>query len=78
MENKYKHDLKEVWSIQVVDAQARQKVIDSLQEIAPDLGKFIIEFAFGDIYWNKGLRNGEYLNSPKESLEEGRLFLCGF
>lgn len=33
-----------------VDGQAGGNVIESLKEIAPDLGKFIIEFAFGDIY----------------------------
>ncbi|MDN4617268.1 carboxymuconolactone decarboxylase family protein [Paenibacillus sp. PsM32] len=33
-----------------VDGEAGQRVIDSLASIAPDLGKYIIEFAFGDIY----------------------------
>jgi Uncharacterized homolog of gamma-carboxymuconolactone decarboxylase subunit len=33
-----------------VDGHAGENVIASLKEIAPDLGKFIIEFAFGDIY----------------------------
>jgi 4-carboxymuconolactone decarboxylase len=33
-----------------VDGHAGQRVIDSLQDIAPDLGRYIIEFAFGDIY----------------------------
>ena len=36
--------------LQAIDGEAGQKVIDSLANIAPDLGKFIIEFAFGDIY----------------------------
>lgn len=33
-----------------IDGQDGAAVIASLQEVAPDLGKFIIEFAFGDIY----------------------------
>jgi len=33
-----------------VDADAGERVIESLQEIAPDLGTYIVEFAFGDIY----------------------------
>ena len=33
-----------------VDGEQGDKVIQSLNDIAPDLGKFIIEFAFGDIY----------------------------
>ncbi len=33
-----------------IDGQAGQNVIDSLADIAPDLGRYIIEFAFGDVY----------------------------
>jgi 4-carboxymuconolactone decarboxylase len=33
-----------------VDAEGGQRVIESLQDIAPDLGRYIVEFAFGDIY----------------------------
>ena len=33
-----------------VDGQAGEHVIQSLQHVAPDLGRYIIEFAFGDIY----------------------------
>lgn len=38
-----------------VDGKGGDAVIDSLKEIAPDLGRFIIEFAFGDIYSRSGL-----------------------
>lgn len=38
-----------------IDGTGGQGVIDSLQNIAPDLGKYIIEFAFGDIYCRDGL-----------------------
>lgn len=33
-----------------VDGSVGEMVINSLSDIAPDLGKYIIEFAFGDIY----------------------------
>lgn len=32
------------------DGIGGEKVIRSLEDIAPDLGRYIIEFAFGDIY----------------------------
>lgn len=33
-----------------IDGTGGENVIKSLERIAPDVGKFIIEFAFGDIY----------------------------
>jgi 4-carboxymuconolactone decarboxylase len=38
-----------------VDGHAGENVINSLKSVAPDLGKYIIEFAFGDIYSRPGL-----------------------
>ncbi|WP_436323499.1 carboxymuconolactone decarboxylase family protein [Vibrio cidicii] len=38
-----------------IDGEAGQKVIDSLQDISPDLAQFTIEYPFGDIYTRKGL-----------------------
>ncbi|NPC91546.1 carboxymuconolactone decarboxylase family protein [Bacillus sp. WMMC1349] len=38
-----------------IDGEGGRKVIDSLKDIAPDLGRYIIEFAFGDIYAREGL-----------------------
>ena len=38
-----------------VDGKGGDAVIKSLESIAPDLGKYIIEFAFGDIYARQGL-----------------------
>lgn len=38
-----------------VDGKAGENVIASLAEIAPDVGKYILEFAFGDIYCREGL-----------------------
>lgn len=38
-----------------IDGDAGQKVMNSLKDIAPDLGQYIIEFAFGDVYSRPGL-----------------------
>jgi 4-carboxymuconolactone decarboxylase len=38
-----------------IDGEAGEKVIESLKGIAPDLGKYTIEFPFGDIYSRSGL-----------------------
>jgi len=38
-----------------IDGEAGQKVIESLQDICPDLAKYTIEFPFGDIYARTGL-----------------------
>ncbi|MCH3963925.1 MAG: carboxymuconolactone decarboxylase family protein [Clostridium sp.] len=38
-----------------VDGTGGTEVVESLNDIAPDLGKYIIEFAFGDIYTRPSL-----------------------
>ena len=38
-----------------VDDAGGEAVIHSLAGIAPDLGRYIVEFAFGDIYAREGL-----------------------
>lgn len=38
-----------------VDGTAGDRVIDSLANIAPDVGRYIVEFAFGEIYTREGL-----------------------
>ncbi|MDY0094295.1 MAG: carboxymuconolactone decarboxylase family protein [Candidatus Vecturithrix sp.] len=38
-----------------IDGEAGEKVINSLRDISPDLGRFIIEYSFGDIYTRDGL-----------------------
>lgn len=38
-----------------IDGEAGEKVIESLKNIAPDLGRYTIEYAFGDIYSRQGL-----------------------
>lgn len=42
-----------------IDGIGGEKVIESLKTIAPDLGNYIIEFAFGDIYPRPGLTLAE-------------------
>lgn len=45
--------------LKAIDGKGGENVIKSLEDIAPDLGKFIIEFAFGDIYTREGLTTEE-------------------
>jgi 4-carboxymuconolactone decarboxylase len=33
-----------------IDGEAGERVIESLKDIAPDLGRYTIEFPFGDVY----------------------------
>ncbi|MDR3480373.1 MAG: carboxymuconolactone decarboxylase family protein [Burkholderiaceae bacterium] len=47
MESRYERGLQKLGEI---DGLQGQRVIDSLKDIAPDLGRYIIEFGFGDIY----------------------------
>ena len=47
---------KKGWNkLKEIDGEAGEKVINSLKDISPDLGKFIIEYSFGDIYTREGL-----------------------
>jgi len=41
--------------LQQIDGEAGQKVIDSLAEVSPELGRQVIAWAFGDIYSRPGL-----------------------
>ncbi len=45
--------------LRTIDGKGGENVIKSLEDIAPDLGKFIVEFAFGDIYTREGLTTEE-------------------
>ncbi|MCM3006139.1 carboxymuconolactone decarboxylase family protein [Priestia koreensis] len=38
-----------------VDGEGGKRVIESLKGLAPDIGKYVIEFAFGDIYTRTGI-----------------------
>lgn len=37
-------------NLNLIDGTIGGNVITSLEDIAPDIGKYIVEFAFGDIY----------------------------
>ena len=41
--------------LQALDAEASQAVQKSLKDISPEMGHFIIEFAYGDVYSRPGL-----------------------
>lgn len=41
--------------LKMIDGTSGENVIRSLENVAPDLGRYIVEFAFGDIYPGKGL-----------------------
>lgn len=42
-------------NLKKIDGKGGEAVIRSLETISPDLGKYIVEFAFGDIYERRGL-----------------------
>ncbi len=42
-----------------IDAGGAQSVMDGLDDIAPDLGRYVVEFAFGDIHSRPGLGQRE-------------------
>lgn len=50
--DRYKRGLKK---LKEIDGEAGEKVIESLKDIAPDLGRYTIEFPFGDVYSREGL-----------------------
>jgi len=52
MNERYERGLEKLGEI---DGEAGRKVIESLQDIAPDLARYVIEFPFGEIYQRKGL-----------------------
>ena len=41
--------------LQEINGEAGERVIESLKDIAPDLGRYTIEFPFGDVYSRSGL-----------------------
>ncbi|MEM8621676.1 MAG: carboxymuconolactone decarboxylase family protein [Actinomycetota bacterium] len=42
--------------LDAVDGDAGERIIESLAEIAPDLGRYVMEFAYGDVYSRPGLK----------------------
>jgi 4-carboxymuconolactone decarboxylase len=41
--------------LKAIDGEAGERVIASLEDIAPDFARYVIEFPFGDIYSRPGL-----------------------
>lgn len=53
---KHSNRYKQGWEkLKEIDGEAGEKVINGLKDISPDLGKFVIEYSFGDIYTRSGL-----------------------
>lgn len=50
--NRYERGLAK---LREIDGEAGERVIESLEGIAPDLARYLIEFPFGDIYSRPGL-----------------------
>lgn len=59
MKNKNTRFTQGMEQLTAIDGKGGENVIKSLEDIAPDLGKFIVEFAFGDIYTREGLTTEE-------------------
>lgn len=51
-ENRYEKGLQK---LKEIDGEAGERVIENLKDIAPDLGRYTIEFPFGDVYSRPGL-----------------------
>ena len=52
IENRYERGLAK---LQEIDGKAGERVLASLDGIAPDFARYLIEFPFGDIYSRPGL-----------------------
>ncbi|RDI36450.1 carboxymuconolactone decarboxylase family protein [Falsibacillus pallidus] len=59
-EQRYQHGLDKLMEYTLTDNKdisTHLKISEALQDIAPDVAKYIIEFAYGDIYFRSGLSN---------------------
>lgn len=52
MEERYERGLK---NLEKIHPEASKALMESLKNIAPDLGRFVVEFPYGDIYERPGL-----------------------
>lgn len=52
IENRYERGLEK---LRQIDGEAGERVLESLNDIAPDFARYLIEFPFGDIYSRPGL-----------------------
>ena len=42
-------------TINAINSQAGERILDLLKDVSPDMAKFVIEFPYGDIYSRPGL-----------------------
>jgi 4-carboxymuconolactone decarboxylase len=52
LEDRYTKGLK---NLEKIHPEASKNLLESLKDIAPDLGRFVVEFPYGDIYERPGL-----------------------
>jgi 4-carboxymuconolactone decarboxylase len=52
LEDRYNTGLK---NLEKIHPEASKALMESLKDIAPDLGRFVVEFPYGDIYERPGL-----------------------
>lgn len=52
MDSRYERGIER---LREVDGSAGERVVESLAGICPDLGRYIVEFGFGDVYSRPGL-----------------------
>ena len=52
MEERYSKGLK---NLEKIHPEASKALMESLKNIAPDLGRFVVEFPYGDVYERPGL-----------------------
>ncbi len=52
MEDRYIKGLK---NLEKIHPEASKALMENLKDIAPDLGRFVVEFPYGDIYERPGL-----------------------
>jgi len=52
LEERYSKGLK---NLEKIHPEASKALIENLKDIAPDLGRFVVEFPYGDVYERPGL-----------------------
>jgi 4-carboxymuconolactone decarboxylase len=52
LEDRYNRGLK---NLEKIHPEASKALMENLKDIAPDLGRFVIEFPYGDVYERPGL-----------------------
>lgn len=55
--NRYQQGMSKLMEYTATTGSTHLKIAEDLKDTAPDVSKYIIEFAYGDIYSRKGLTN---------------------